>query len=178
MMEDPPPLQSPDAGLGSRPARARYQKARDVLELKWRRRELDCDRMMREIVDVLWDHFAEKPYSWCGFYRLSRDGDSLILGPHREKPACSPLPMHGVCGRAARTGQPLVVGDVKSLGTDRHVECDPANLSEVALPVFDRSGKVWAVFDVDSASKDAFDEMHVRWLERILKAFQRIECAD
>ena len=157
--------------LRSRPSRARYDKVHQTLEAKWRRRELKADRMMREVVDVLWDAFAGSPYSWCGFYLLAADGQSLSLGPHRDKPACSPLPMHGVCGKVASSGQAMVVPDVKSLG-DAHIECDPRNLSEIALPVFDKNGKVWAVFDVDSASPAAFNEMDQRWLEKILRRFE------
>jgi putative methionine-R-sulfoxide reductase with GAF domain len=163
-------IENEEDKLRSRPSRARYDKARAALEAKWRRRELRADRMMREVVDVLWDTFAEAPYSWCGFYVLSPDGSQLILGAHRDKPACSPLPLHGVCGSVLKSGVSMIVPDVKKLG-DKHVECDPANQSEIAVPVFDKDGKVWAVFDVDSKSLSAFDEMDQRWLERIVKAF-------
>jgi len=159
--------------LKTRPSRARYDKVHLSLERRWRRRELRAERMMREIVDVLWDTFADSPYSWCGFYLLAPDGQSLILGPHRDKPACSPLPLHGVCGRVAASGQAMVVPDVKALG-DAHVECDPRNLSEIALPVRNGAGKVWAVFDADSAAPAAFDEMDQRWLEKILRRFEAI----
>jgi putative methionine-R-sulfoxide reductase with GAF domain len=163
--------------LRSRPSRARYDKVHQTLEAKWRRRELKADRMMREVVDVLWDTFADSPYSWCGFYLLAPDKGGMILGPHRDKPACSPLPMHGVCGRVAANGQAMVVPDVKALG-DAHVECDPRNVSEIALPVFDKTGKAWAVFDVDSAAPAAFDDMDQRWLEKILKRFEETSAPE
>jgi putative methionine-R-sulfoxide reductase with GAF domain len=170
-MEDIPDRSAEEARLKARPSRARYDKAHLVLERKWRRRELHADRMMREVVDVLWDAFAGSPYSWCGFYLLAADGKSLVLGPHRDRPACSPLPMHGVCGRVASSGRALVAPDVQALG-EAHIECDPRNVSEIALPVFDKTGKVWAVFDADSAVPAAFDEMDQRWLEKILKRFE------
>ena len=156
--------------LKERPSRARYDKVRMTLDKKWRRRELKSERMMREIVDALWDNFEGAPYSWCGFYVLSPDGSQLNLGPHRDKPACSPLPMHGVCGAVLKKGSSMIVPDVAALG-EAHVECDPKNKSEIAVPVFDREGKVWAVFDVDSERPNAFNEMDQRWLERLLKAF-------
>lgn len=159
--------------LKSRPSRARYDRVRQELERKWRRRELRADRMMREIVDALWESFEGAPYSWCGFYVLSPDGENLILGPHRDKPACSPLPLHGVCGQVLRGGKPMLVADVKTLGA-AHVECDPKNVTEVAVPVFDKEGKVWAVLDVDSAEAGAFNEMDVRWLDRLVKTFSEI----
>ena len=169
-MEDFPDRSTEEQRLKGRPSRARYDKVHLALERKWRRRELKADRMMREVVDVLWNAFADSPYSWCGFYLLAADGQSLVLGPHRDKPACSPLPLHGVCGRVASSGQALVAPDVKALD-EAHIACDPRNLSEIALPVFDKTGKVWAVFDVDSAAPAAFNEMDQRWLEKILKRF-------
>ncbi len=177
-MEDLPEDRSAEENrLKTRPSRARYDKVHLALERKWRRRELKADRMMREVVDTLWDAFAASPYSWCGFYLLAADGGSLTLGPHRDKPACSPLPMHGVCGRVASSGQAMVVPDVKALG-DAHIECDPRNLSEIALPVRGKDGKVWAVFDVDSAAPAAFDDMDQRWLEKILRRFEETSAPE
>lgn len=159
--------------LKGRPSRARYNKLYEDLDKKWRRRELKSERMMREIVDALWDNFAHEPYSWVGFYTLAANGVELILGPHRDKPACSPIQLHGVCGKALKTGQTQLVADVKALG-DAHIECDPNNRSEIAVPVFNHEGKVWAVLDVDSAGADAFDEMDQRWLERICRHFENV----
>ncbi len=162
-----------DAALKNRPSRARYDKVHHALERKWRRRELKADRMMREIIDELWDNFQANPYSWCGFYLVAPSGQELILGPHREKPACSPLPLHGVCGRALGAGKTIIVDDVNTLG-QAHVECDPRNQSEIVVPVFDKDGKIWAVFDVDSHLKAAFDGMDQRWLETILRNFEKV----
>ncbi len=172
-MTDIPDLPEKDEALKSRPSRARYDKVRAALEAKWRRRELKTERMMREVVDALWDQFGGAPYSWCGFYMIQPDGQALLLGPHRDKPACSPLAMTGVCGKVARTAEPMRVPDVKALG-DGHIECDPKTVSEICVPVFDHKGQVIAVFDADSEQPDAFDEMDQRWLERILKNFQEV----
>lgn len=159
--------------LKQRPSRARYDAVYSALDRKWRRRELKSERMMREVVDELWDNFAGSPYSWVGFYTLAHNGVELILGPHRDKPACSPIQLHGVCGKALKTGQTQRIADVKALG-DAHIECDPRNRSEIAVPVFNFEGKVWAVLDVDSEALDAFDEMDQRWLERICRVFENV----
>ena len=161
------------AALKGRPSRARYDNAHHNLERKWRRRELKAERMMREIVDELWDTFEKSPYSWCGFYVLAPSGQELILGAHRDKPACSPLPLHGVCGRALKEGKTVIVPDVKALGAE-HIECDPRNLSEIAVPVYDAKGKIFAVFDADSESLNAFNEMDQRWLETIMRNFEKV----
>lgn len=176
--DDLPPMPGDDAKLKQRPSRARYDKVRHELERKWRRRtDARHDRLMREIVEALWEQFAGSPYSWCGFYVLSPDASQLVLGHHRDKPACSPIPMHGVCGEALKTGKTQLVPDVKALG-DKHIECDPRNQSEIAVPVFDKKNKVWGVLDVDSESKAAFDEMDQRWLERLLKVFADLDAPN
>ena len=159
--------------LKQRPSRARYNKAHAALDKRWRRRELHSERMMREVVDELWLNFGGSPYAWCGFYILAPDGRELVLGPHQDKPACSPIGLHGVCGKAVHTGQAQIVADVSALG-DAHIVCDPNYRSEIAVPVFNREGKVWAVLDVDSESLDAFNEMDQRWLERITSRFQQV----
>src|SRR3989339_2190531 len=99
-MGDIPDMPAEAYLLKGRPSRARYDKVHLALERKWRRRELRPERMMREVVDALWDSFAQSPYCWCGFYLLSADAAVLILGPHRDHPRASPLPRQGLCGRA------------------------------------------------------------------------------
>ena len=174
MAEDLPDIDSEQDRLKGRPSRARYDKVHLALERKWRRRELKTERMMREVTDALWNAFAESPYSWCGFFLLTPDGMSLLLGPHRDHPVRSPLPLQGICGRVASGGRPLVVPDVPALGEDAGTGAAGA-ASAIALPVFDAAGKLWAVFEVDSAAPKAFDEMDQRWLERILKHFQDVK---
>ena len=55
----------PDAprDILNRPSRARYDKVKHVLDLKWRRRAPQAERMMREIVDGLWDAFGGSPWN-------------------------------------------------------------------------------------------------------------------
>jgi putative methionine-R-sulfoxide reductase with GAF domain len=174
-MEDRFPAPEDEVKLKNRPSRARYDLVHHALERKWRRRtDMRHDRMMKEIVDELWDQFQGSPYSWLGFYVYSPDQSQLILGAHRDKPACSPLPLHGVCGKAAKTGQSQIVPDVSQLG-DAHIECDPRNKSEIVVPIFDQKGKVWAVLDVDSEALGAFNDMDQRWLERLTKAFAELD---
>ena len=163
----------PEQDLTGRPSRARYDRVRAALERRWRRRRLEADRMMREVVDGLWDAFGGSPYCWCGFYLPGPGGSELVLGAHREKAARSPIAMSGVCGEAFKTGLALNAPDVKAFRPG-YVPCVPGGLSELALPVFDREGAVWAVFVACSESPAAFDEMDKRWLERILKDFREI----
>ena len=55
-------------------------------------------RRMREVSDVLWRFFKDHGVSWVGFYEKDPDADQMILGPSRDKQACSPIELHGACG--------------------------------------------------------------------------------
>jgi putative methionine-R-sulfoxide reductase with GAF domain len=125
------------------------------------------DRRMHVAVDALWDGLRDRGVSWVGFYLKSPDADELLLGPHRDKPACSPIGLHGACGRCWRERQPLVVPDVRDLG-ENYVACDPRDRSEIVLPCLDPDGSPWAVLDLDSFDLAAFDHTDVTGLQSVL----------
>ena len=127
---------------------------------------------MRAAVDALWAELAGRGVSWLGFYLLARDaerGDEMVLGPRRDKPACSPIGMHGACGRCCRSGRPMVVRDVASLGAG-YIACDPRDRSEVVLPTLGSDGACWGVLDLDSFDVGAFDENDIHGLQAVLEA--------
>ena len=71
---------------------------------------------MRAVVDALWEAFRGQGYSWVGFYLkqpAAADNEQLLLGPRRDKPACSSIGLHGACGQAFLSRQTLIVRDVK-----------------------------------------------------------------
>src|SRR5262249_17920835 len=70
-------------------------------------------------------------------------------------------------GTAARTRTTQLVADVHAF--PGHIACDSRSASEIVVPVFDRAGRLIAVFDVDSAAEAAFDETDQRGLEAILR---------
>lgn len=123
---------------------------------------------MRHVVDLLWDNLSGAGVSWVGFY-LPDGPEALVLGPARNKPACSPIGLHGACGRTFISKQPLVVRDVKELG-ENYIACDPRDQSEVVLPLLEEDGSCWAVLDVDSHDVGAFSEADVRGLQQVLSA--------
>ena len=106
---------------------------------------------MQAFVDCAWDALEPSGVSWIGFYLDvpgAPDGERLVLGPRRDKPACSPIGLHGACGRCLVSGLPLVVRDVRDLGAN-YIACDPRDRSELVVPC--RLGDlVWGVLDVDS----------------------------
>lgn len=126
---------------------------------------------MQAVVDALWAAFGGErgSVSWVGFY-LGCTGDmELTLGPRRDKPACSPIGLHGVCGKAFLTGNPVVVADVRELGGN-YIACDPRDQSEVVVPLIGADGRPWAVLDLDSQQTSAFSQDDVQGLKRVLAA--------
>ncbi len=124
---------------------------------------------MRSVVDVLWRHLSATGVSWVGFYVKSSAGDELLLGPCRDKPACSPIGLHGACGQVFRRRQPMVVRDVKDLG-ESYIACDPRDQSEVVVPILDEQGASWGVLDLDSFELAAFHDRDVVGLQQVLTA--------
>lgn len=137
--------------------------------------ESDRDARMQAVVDALWAGLRDAGVSWVGFYLADESAPEnrrLALGPRRDKPACSPVGLHGVCGAAYRTGEAQIVRDVKDLG-ENYVACDPRDRSEIVIPLFEEEGAVrrcWGALDLDSFDVAAFDESDRRGLERVLHA--------
>ena len=128
----------------------------------------DRQQRMRTVVDTLWEGLKDSGVSWVGFY-LPEGEDELFLGPLRDKPACSPIGLHGVCGQAFTQRRPMVIADVRELG-ESYVACDPRDLSEVVVPLFEADGTCWGVLDLDSWDVGAFGEEDVAGLQRVLRA--------
>jgi len=130
--------------------------------------EGDRQQRMQTLVDALWEALAATGVSWVGFY-LHEGQDELVLGPRRDKPACSPIGLHGACGRAFTQKRPLVVRDVSDLG-ENYIACDPRDRSEVVIPLFEPDGTCWGVLDLDSHDAGAFDQTDVAGLLVLLRA--------
>lgn len=142
-------------------------------------RTLNGDRSgrMHAVADLLWDALHPVGVSWIGFYEIAGPGNdhgaepggAMILAPHRDKPACSPIGLHGACGRAWRERVSLVVNDVASLG-EGYVACDPLDLAEVVVPCVDQDGSCWGVLDGDSFERGCFDTDDAARLHGLLSA--------
>ncbi len=127
------------------------------------------DERMGVVVDVLWSHFEDKAVAWLGFYEITESEDAMILKVCRPKPACSPIGLHGVCGRAWKERRSIVVEDVHALGPN-HIVCDPTNLSEVVVSCKGDDGSCWGVLDLDSRELSAFTEEDAAGLRSVLLA--------
>ena len=122
---------------------------------------------MKAVVDVLWEHLSGAGVSWLGFYSRASGAEEMLLEERRDKPACSPIGLHGACGQSCLTRTTLVVTDVKHLGED-YVACDPRDQSELVIPLFDESGACWGVYDADSFDVGSFDERDAERVRELL----------
>ena len=111
-------------------------------------------------------HHADDRFDWTGFYRVVAP-ELLKIGPYQGGHGCLTIPFsRGVCGAAARSGQAQLVSDVHSF--PGHIACASTTLSEIVLPVHDRTGALIAVFDIDSNQPAAFSQTDVDALQQIL----------
>lgn len=131
---------------------------------------LDDIALMATITSMLAGAFDS--FFWTGFYRVR--GESLVIGPYAGTPGCIYIPFgKGVCGTAAADGRTVIVPNVHEF--PGHIACDARSQSEIVVPVFDRSGTLIAVLDVDSDRLNAFDEADAAGLERICRLFERLD---
>ena len=137
---------------------------RDYHELvRHRGHATNRDAAMAGVVKLLWDAFGEPDpahptrggISWVGFYLKVESSDEMVLVCREPKPACSPIGLHGMCGRGWRERTSFTVRDVAVLGAN-YVACDPRDKSELVVPMLDASGRCAGVLDVDSYQVGAF----------------------
>jgi L-methionine (R)-S-oxide reductase len=130
--------------------------------------ETNLTARMATVASMLASSFDH--YFWTGFYVVDPAKDrELVVGPYQGTLGCLRIAFgRGVCGAAAATGQTQLVEDVHAF--PGHIACDSRSRSEIVVPVFDASGTLLAVFDVDSDQPAAFDAVDRRGLETILKA--------
>lgn len=135
----------------------------------------DREDRMRGVADLLWETLHHAGLSWVGFYRIAEAGNdqalepgsAMILGPRRDKPACSPIGLHGACGQSWTRRSVLIVLDVASLG-EGYIACDPRDRSELVIPCFDEDGSCWGVLDADSHEPACFDRDDAAMVRAVL----------
>lgn len=118
---------------------------------------------------LLANAFPER-FFWTGFYLVDEaKRDELVVGPYQGTLGCLRIAFgKGVCGAAAAERRTIIVPDVHAF--PGHIACDSRSNSEIVVPVFDPTGALAAVLDIDSTEFDAFDEADQTALEAI--------CAD
>ena len=133
------------------------------------------------LCDALWEALAPRGLSWIGFYLendehpadpRTRSGE-LLLAARRDKPACSPIGLHGVCGQSFLEESVRLVEDVALLGAG-YIACDPRDRSEIVVPVY-RNGVRWGVLDADSHEIACFGAADIAGMSGVLRAAGLLE---
>lgn len=102
--------------------------------------------------------------NWVGFYLWKND--ELLLGPFQGLPACTHIGYgKGVCGTAVKERKTIRVSDVHAF--PGHIACDSASNSEIVIPIL-KNDAIFGVLDIDSPSKDRFDETDQIYLEKFV----------
>ena len=110
-------------------------------------------------------HHKMQNFFWTGVYVLMED--ELIVRSYQGPVACQKLRHHtGVCWAAVSSGKTVIVPDVEQF--PGQIACDSRSKSEIAIPIRDREGKVFACLDVDSDQLNAFDREDEQGLTKIL----------
>jgi GAF domain-containing protein len=106
-------------------------------------------------------------FFWTGFYLVDEaKPDELVVGPYQGTLGCLRIPFgKGVCGAAAAKRESIIVPDVHAF--PGHIACDSRSNSEIVTPVFDKTGALAAILDVDSTQFNAFDDIDQAGLEAI-----------
>jgi len=104
-------------------------------------------------------------FFWVGFYKPS--GDELILGPFQGPVACLRIKKGiGVCGSAWQKEKTIIVPDVNRF--PGHIACSSLSKSEIVVPVFNPSGKVALILDVDHTEIGTFDAVDKKYIEQLV----------
>ena len=153
------------------PARLSTQKAERYAELANEVAAVldgEPDRTARMATVASMLHHAFDHFFWTGFYVVDPvKGEELMVGPYQGTLGCLRIAFgRGVCGAAAKRRETVIVDDVEAF--PGHIPCDARSRSEIVTPVFDASGALIAVFDVDAIEVAAFDQVDAAGLTRIL----------
>ena len=101
---------------------------------------------------------------WVGFYMV--ENNELVLAPFQGPIACTRIKFgRGVCGTAWKEAKSQLVPDVEKF--PGHIACSSLSVAEIVVPIFNKSGQVIGVLDVDSERFDVLDAIDVQYLEKI-----------
>ena len=110
-------------------------------------------------------------FFWVGFY-LKKE-NQLVLNAFQGPLACTRIDFDkGVCGHAYTTKQTVIVPNVDEF--PGHIACASASKSEIVLPIFNKTGEVFGVLDIDSDKLDDFSEIDAEGLQKIVKIIENI----
>lgn len=128
--------------------------------------EKDLVANLANIAAVLKEAFG---FFWVGFYL--KKNDQLVLNAFQGPIACTRIDFDkGVCGHAYTTRETVIVPNVEKF--PGHIVCSSEAKSEIVLPIFESSGEVFGVLDVDSDKLNDFDNTDAEGLREIVKTIE------
>ena len=128
--------------------------------------ETDLIANLANVTAVLKEAFG---FFWIGFYLVKEN--QLVLNAFQGTIACTRIDLDkGVCGRCYTTQETIIVPDVDEF--PGHIACASASKSEIVLPIFDKSGEVFGVLDIDSDKPDDFGAVDAEGLKNIIKIIE------
>ena len=134
--------------------------------------ETDLVANLANITAVLKEAFD---FFWVGFY-LKKE-NQLILSAFQGTIACTRIDFDkGVCGHCFTMKKTVIVPNVDEF--PGHIVCSSASKSEIVLPIFDESGEVFGVLDVDSDKIGDFDEVDAVGLRKIVEIIEETLSAN
>jgi L-methionine (R)-S-oxide reductase len=142
--------------------RTKYERIREQL-IKLIEK-VDCpESRMATIIALL--HHKMKDFFWTGFYFL-KDGE-LLVSQYQGPLACLRLKKDtGVCWAGINQRETIVVENVEEF--PGHIACSSLSKSEIVVPVFDQSGQLVGVLDIDSRNFANFDSVDAEQLKLIV----------
>lgn len=129
--------------------------------------ETDLTANLANIAAVLKEAFG---FFWVGFY-LKKE-NQLVLNAFQGPIACTRINFDkGVCGHAYTTKEIVVVPNVDEF--PGHIACASESKSEIVLPIFEKTGEVFGVLDVDSDKLNDFSQIDAEGLRRIVGIIEK-----
>lgn len=130
--------------------------------------ETDLVANLANIAAALKEAFG---FFWVGFY-LKKE-NQLVLSAFQGSIACTRIDFEsGVCGHCYTTRETVIVPNVDEF--PGHIACSSASKSEIVLPIFDKSGEVFGVLDVDSDKLDDFSDADAKGLRKIVEIIENL----
>lgn len=130
--------------------------------------ETDLVANLANITAALKEAFG---FFWVGFY-LKKE-NQLVLSAFQGSIACTRIDFDkGVCGHCYTTRETVIVPNVEEFAN--HIACSSLSKSEIVLPIFDKSGEVFGVLDVDSDKLDDFSETDAEGLRKIVEIIEKL----
>ena len=129
--------------------------------------ETDLVANLANIAAALKEAFG---FFWVGFY--IKKENQLVLSAFQGSVACTRIDFDkGVCGHAYTTREIVIVPNVDEF--PGHIACSSASKSEIVLPIFDKTGEVFAVLDVDGDRLNDFSQIDAEGLRKIIEIIER-----